>query len=411
MPSRTVLITGCSTGIGHATAARLAAGGWTVYASARRPETLADLEARGCRVLALDVTSEESMQAAVAAVEGGVGVLINNAGYSQSGALETLPMDSVRRQFETNVFGLLRLTQLVLPGMRAAGAGKIVNVSSMGGRLTFPGGGAYHATKYAVEAMSDALRMEVRHFGIDVICIEPGLIRTEFGETAAGGVTSSADDPYADFNRAVAKSTRDVYDGPLSRLGRRRRLRRPRDRAGARQVARADARAGDRLRPRHDGPAPRAARPRLGPRRRRRLPQLMAFDLARFVTAQDPIYDRVVSELRAGRKTSHWMWFVFPQIAGLGSSPTSVKFALSGLDEARAYLAHPVLGARLRECTQILADRSGLSAFDIFGGIDALKLHSSMTLFAHAAPDDPLFRTILDRYFDAQADPQTLKRI
>ena len=97
-------------------------------------------------------------------------------------------MDAVRRQFETNVFGLLRLTQLVLPGMRAAGAGKIVNVSSMGGRLTFPGGGAYHATKYAVEAMSDALRMEVRPFGIDVICIEPGLIRTEFGSTAAGGV-------------------------------------------------------------------------------------------------------------------------------------------------------------------------------------------------------------------------------
>ena len=205
MPSRTVLITGCSTGIGHATAARLAAGGWTVYATARKPETLADLEARGCRVLALDVTSEASMQEAVAAVEGVVGVLVNNAGYSQSGALETLPMDAVRRQFETNVFGLLRLTQLVLPGMRAAGEGKIVNVSSMGGRLTFPGGGAYHATKYAVEAMSDALRMEVRAFGIDVICIEPGLIRTEFGTTAAGGVETVEGDPYADFNRAVAQ--------------------------------------------------------------------------------------------------------------------------------------------------------------------------------------------------------------
>ena len=128
-------------------------------------------------------------------------------------------MDAVRRQFETNVFGLLRLTQLVLPGMRAAGEGKIVNVSSMGGRLTFPGGGAYHATKYAVEAMSDALRMEVRPFGIDVICIEPGLIRTEFGTTAAGGVEAAEGDPYADFNRAVAKSTRDVYEGPLSRLG------------------------------------------------------------------------------------------------------------------------------------------------------------------------------------------------
>ena len=110
MASRTVLITGCSTGIGRATALRLAAGGWTVYATARRPETLDELAAAGCRTLALDVTDEASMSAAVEAVEGGVGVLINNAGYSQSGALETLPLDSVRRQFETNVFGLLRLT-------------------------------------------------------------------------------------------------------------------------------------------------------------------------------------------------------------------------------------------------------------------------------------------------------------
>ena len=115
------------------------------------------------------------------------------------------------------MFGLLRLTQLVLPGMREAGAGTIVNVSSMGGKLTFPGGGAYHATKYAVEAISDALRMEVGRFGIDVVCVEPGLIRTEFGATAAGGVDESG--PYAEFNAAVAKSTRDVYSGPLSRLG------------------------------------------------------------------------------------------------------------------------------------------------------------------------------------------------
>jgi NAD(P)-dependent dehydrogenase (short-subunit alcohol dehydrogenase family) len=220
---RTVLITGCSTGIGRATALRLVRGGWTVYATARQPATLDELAAAGCTVLALDVTSEDSMQAALAEIPEGVGVLINNAGYSQSGALETLPLESVRRQFETNVFGLLRLTQLVLPGMRAAGEGKIVNVSSMGGRLTFPGGGAYHATKYAVEALSDALRMEVARFGIDVICVEPGLIRTEFGATAAGGVSSSssssADDPYAEFNESVAKSTRDVYEGPLARFG------------------------------------------------------------------------------------------------------------------------------------------------------------------------------------------------
>src|SRR6478735_3450778 len=211
-----VLITGCSTGIGRATALRLARGGWTVYASARRVETLTELEAAGCRVLALDVTDEASMQAAVAGLD--VDVLINNAGYSQSGALETLPLESVRRQFETNVFGALRLTQLVLPGMRARRRGKIVMISSMGGRLVFPGGGAYHATKYAVEALSDALRMEVAPFGIDVICVEPGLIRTEFGATAAGAVPE-VDGPYASLNAAVRRSTREVYSGPLSRLG------------------------------------------------------------------------------------------------------------------------------------------------------------------------------------------------
>src|SRR5215212_7492856 len=182
-PSRTVLITGCSSGIGRATAERLARSGNVVYATARRPESIADLEQAGCRTLALDVTDEASMQAAVRTVEeaeGAVGVLVNNAGYSQSGAVESVPMDDVRRQFETNVFGLVRMCQLVLPGMRAQGWGRIVNLSSMGGRFTFPGGGYYHATKHAVEAISDALRFEVRGFGIDVVIVEPGLIRTGF---------------------------------------------------------------------------------------------------------------------------------------------------------------------------------------------------------------------------------------
>src|SRR5919205_2135237 len=148
--SKAVLITGCSTGIGRATAEHLAARGWTVYATARRPESIADLEAKGCRTLALDVTDEESMRAAVAAVEeaeGAVGALVNNAGYSQSGAIEDVSMESVRRQFETNVFGLLRMCQLVLPGMRRQGSGRIINLYSMGGKLTFPGGGFYHASK------------------------------------------------------------------------------------------------------------------------------------------------------------------------------------------------------------------------------------------------------------------------
>jgi NADP-dependent 3-hydroxy acid dehydrogenase YdfG len=227
-----VLITGCSSGIGHETARHLAAGGWTVYATARRPESLADLAEAGCRTLALDVTDQDSMRSAVAAVdedEGRVGALVNNAGYSQSGAVETLPMEKIRAQFETNVFGLVRMCQLVLPGMRAAGKGRVVNVSSMGGKLVFPGGGAYHATKFAVEAFSDALRWEVRGFGVDVAIIEPGLITTRFGETAAGslsdadgtdGEAQDTGDPYAQFNAAVGATTVAIYEGgPLSRLG------------------------------------------------------------------------------------------------------------------------------------------------------------------------------------------------
>jgi NAD(P)-dependent dehydrogenase (short-subunit alcohol dehydrogenase family) len=222
-----VLITGCSSGIGHETASRLAAKGWTVYATAREPGRIADLADRGCRTLALDVTDEASMRDAAAAVEdghGAVGALVNNAGYSQSGALETLPMERIRAQFETNVFGLVRMCQLVLPAMRRAGRGTIVNISSMGGKLTFPGGGAYHATKHAVEALSDALRWEVRGFGVRVVIVEPGLITTRFGETAAGSLSEAeapgtADDPYASFNAAVGSATLGVYEGPMARLG------------------------------------------------------------------------------------------------------------------------------------------------------------------------------------------------
>lgn len=220
--SRPVLITGCSTGIGRATAERLADDGWNVHATARRPDSIEDLAKRGCRIHALDVTDERSMQAAVEDVEQGgpIGALINNAGYSQSGAIETIPMESVRRQFETNVFGLMRMCQLVLPGMRGAGSGRIVNISSMGGKLTFPGGGVYHATKHAVEALSDALRFEVREFGVDVVVIEPGLIITEFGEAANRSIDEIAEHgPYARFNATVAKVTANAYSGPMARLG------------------------------------------------------------------------------------------------------------------------------------------------------------------------------------------------
>jgi NAD(P)-dependent dehydrogenase (short-subunit alcohol dehydrogenase family) len=259
-PSRAVLITGCSSGIGAATAERLAGEGWTVYATARRPETLGELEAKGCRTLALDVTDEASMQAAVDAVvaaEGAVGVLVNNAGYSQSGAVESVPMGQVRRQFETNVFGLLRMSQLVLPGMRAQGWGKIVNISSMGGRLTFPGGGLYHATKYAVEALSDALRFEVRGFGVDVIVVEPGLIVTKFGDVAAGSVSEVSDGgAYSEFNRRVAQITADAYHGPMAKLG-----------AGPEAVARTISRALRARRPKARYPVTASARLMINQRR------------------------------------------------------------------------------------------------------------------------------------------------
>ncbi len=223
-PSKAVLVTGCSSGIGRATALHLAGRGHTVYASARRPDSIADLEQHGCRLLALDVTDETSRQEAVHAVEaehGAVGALVNNAGYSQSGAVESIPLDDVRRQFETNVFGLVRMCQLVLPAMREQRWGRIVNVSSMGANFTFPGGGVYHATKYAVEAISDALRFEVKGFGVDVVIIQPGLIRTSFGEVAATAVgQAEGAGPYTSFNARVAQATRDIYvKGPARHLG------------------------------------------------------------------------------------------------------------------------------------------------------------------------------------------------
>jgi short-subunit dehydrogenase len=218
--SRAVLITGCSTGIGRATAMQLAKGGWPVYATARRLEAVADLAAAGCKVLALDVCDDASMQAAVRqveAAEGAIGVLINNAGYGSEGPVEEVPIDEVRRQFETNVFGLLRLTQLALPGMRRQRWGKVVNLSSAGGRMVLPGGGVYHATKFALEALSDALRFEVRGFGVDVIVIQPGAIKTEFGNTAIARVDAlggSAD--YAGFRDALKQNIRSAYEGPLA---------------------------------------------------------------------------------------------------------------------------------------------------------------------------------------------------
>jgi NADP-dependent 3-hydroxy acid dehydrogenase YdfG len=215
-----ILITGCSSGIGKAAAQRLGVAGHTVYATARRPQTLTGLAEFGCKTLALDVDDEQSMAAAVREV-GPVDVLVNNAGYGLYGPIEQVGIDEVRRQFETNVFGLTRLCQLVLPAMREQRRGRILNVSSMGGRTTLPGGGFYHASKYAVEAISDALRLEVKRFGIDVVLIEPGVVRTPWAETALDhqeSVSDDPDDPYTGYKKAVADSFERGYSGSLARL-------------------------------------------------------------------------------------------------------------------------------------------------------------------------------------------------
>lgn len=223
MSRNPVLITGCSTGIGRATADLLLKAGYTVYATARRPETLAELAVAGAQTLALDVTSEESMAAAVGEVErahGAVGTLINNAGYGEYGPIEEADLDAVRRMFETNVFGLARMIQLVLPGMRTAGGGLIVNIGSMGGRIAFPIGGYYHATKYAVEGITDALRNEVREFGIDVTLIEPGPIRTQFERTInSSAAVANSDSPYADLVAKVRSVNSGAYESKLLSVG------------------------------------------------------------------------------------------------------------------------------------------------------------------------------------------------
>jgi NAD(P)-dependent dehydrogenase (short-subunit alcohol dehydrogenase family) len=214
-----VLVTGCSSGIGRSTATRLAGTGHTVYASARKSADIADLEASGCRLLTLDVTDDASMVAAVDAVEaehGAVDALVNNAGYSQSGPVEEVPIDDARRQFETNVYGVARLCQLVLPAMRERRSGRIVNLSSMGGRMTLPGGGWYHASKHAVEALSDALRFEVGPFGVQVVIIEPGVVVTEFGDTAIASAGESTDlgGPYDTMMAGIATTFAGAYAKP-----------------------------------------------------------------------------------------------------------------------------------------------------------------------------------------------------
>lgn len=211
--TRTALVTGASSGIGEETARRLQGLGYTVYGAARRTDRLEKLAAEGVRPLAMDVTDDASMTAGIARIieeAGRIDVLVNNAGYGSYGAIEDVPIDEARRQFEVNLFGLGRLVQLVTPHMRGQKSGTIINISSMGGRLTTPLGGWYHATKYAVEALSDALRMELKPFGIDVVLVEPGGIRTEWAGIAADHLEETAEgSAYSDQIRAVAGSMRN----------------------------------------------------------------------------------------------------------------------------------------------------------------------------------------------------------
>lgn len=219
---KVALVTGASSGIGKTTVEQMLEAGITVYAAARRTERMADLERAGARVVALDVTDDESITATVSSIlaeTGSIDILINNAGYGSYGAVEDVPIEEARRQFEVNVFGLARLTQLVLPKMRENRYGKIVNISSMGGKVYTPFGGWYHATKHAVEGLTDCLRIETAGFGIDAIVIEPGGIETDWGTIAADNLKQmSGSGPYADPANATADRMAAMYtSGRLSK--------------------------------------------------------------------------------------------------------------------------------------------------------------------------------------------------
>ena len=213
---KVVLITGASSGIGFDAARALARQGYKVYAAARRVERMEPLREDGVVPVRMDVTDEASMRAGVDAVleqEGRIDVLVNNAGYGYFGPVETVSMEEARRQLEVNVFGLARLSQLVLPAMRAQGSGRIINVASVAGKSVLYYGGWYHVTKYSVEALSDAMRMELKPFGIDVVIIEPGLIRTDWGHIAADHLEeSTVGTAYAETGGNMARNMHYMYD-------------------------------------------------------------------------------------------------------------------------------------------------------------------------------------------------------
>lgn len=213
---KVVFITGASSGMGKETAKTLIAEGYTVFVAARRLERMKDLEELGATAIKMDISQEDEIQAAVKLIEdhaGGVDILINNAGFGSYGAMEDTSLADARYQFEVNLFGLARLTQLILPKMRAKKWGKVVNISSMGGKIYTPLGSWYHATKHALEGWSDCLRLELAPFGIDVIIVEPGIIQTEFGDVMSDPMLKrSGDTAYADLAHRVAQATQKSYE-------------------------------------------------------------------------------------------------------------------------------------------------------------------------------------------------------
>jgi NAD(P)-dependent dehydrogenase (short-subunit alcohol dehydrogenase family) len=255
--AKTAIVTGASAGIGEASALALQAKGFTVYAVARRADRMADLEQHGVHVFGMDVTDDASMVAGIERIiaeKGRIDVLVNNAGYGSYGAVEDVPIDEARRQFEVNLFGLARLIQLVTPHMRAQHTGRIINISSIGAVIYEPFGAWYHATKFAVEGFSDSLRVELAPFGIDVVIIRPAGILTEWNqisrdslvETSTGGV-------YERSARSAAKSLARVDNRLMS--------------SGPRTVAKTIVKAASANRPRTRYATGRGARMVMGTRR------------------------------------------------------------------------------------------------------------------------------------------------
>lgn len=222
MAAPSVLITGASSGIGAVAVEHLLQQGWRVLAAARRVEAMAPLAERGAEVLSLDLADEASRQRLAAEVSERVGALdglVNNAGFGEVGPLETMPLERARAIFEVNVFGLMGLTQLLLPAMRERGRGRIVNVSSIAGRWVSPGSGWYGASKHALEAISDGLRLELHNFGLQVVLIEPGLIATEFAAVADPSIQQAQSCPiYGGMMRQVRAGWSNVYRGASSPL-------------------------------------------------------------------------------------------------------------------------------------------------------------------------------------------------